>query len=136
MQIDHIGIAVRDLDDAITFYTDILGAALVDRYSNEKEGVETNIAVIHTHDEVIELLSPTSATSPIAKFLKQKGKGVHHIAYRVDDLHETMTKLKEKGMTFLEDTYRITHLGRRLIYMNPRHSEGVITEICDYPYEK
>lgn len=132
MHIDHIGIAVRDLDGAISFYTDILGAELTDRYSNPAPGVETHVAVIKTSQDVIELLSPTSPSSPIAAFLKQKGKGVHHIAYRVPDLDKSISELKEKGMTFLEHTYRTTHLGRRLIYMNPRHSEGVIIELCDY----
>lgn len=133
MKIDHTGIAVRDLEEAITFYTEVLQGELVDRYTNRSPGVETELAVIHVGDDVIELLRPTSETSPIARFMKARGKGVHHIAYRVNDLEESMAELKRNGITFLEDTLRTTAKGRRLIYMNPRHSGGVITELCDYP---
>ncbi|WP_024371694.1 VOC family protein [Exiguobacterium sp. ZOR0005] len=133
MHIDHTGIAVRDLDEAISFYTTVLQGKLVDRYTNTAVGVETEIAVIHVGDDVIELLLPTSPTSPIARFMKARGKGVHHIAYRVDDLEQSMDTLKRDGITFLEETLRTTAKGRRLIYMDPRHSGGVIVELCDYP---
>ncbi len=133
MHIDHTGIAVRDLDEAISFYTTVLQGKLVDRYTNTAVGVETEIAVIHVGDDVIELLLPTSPTSPIARFMKARGKGVHHIAYRVDDLEQSMDALKRDGITFLEETLRTTAKGRRLIYMDPRHSGGVIVELCDYP---
>lgn len=136
MQIDHTGIAVRDLDEAISFYTNVLQGKLVDRYTNTAVGVETELAVIHVGEDVIELLLPTSPTSPIARFLKARGKGVHHIAYRVDDLEASITALKRDGITFLEDTFRTTAKGRRLIYMDPRHSGGVIVELCDYPTMK
>lgn len=133
MHIDHTGIAVRDLDEAITFYTTVLQGELVDRYTNTAVGVETEIAVIHVGDDVVELLLPTSPTSPIARFMKARGKGVHHIAYRVEDLEASIESLKRDGITFLEDTLRTTAKGRRLIYMDPRHSGGVIVELCDYP---
>lgn len=136
MQIDHTGIAVRDLEDAISFYTNVLHGKLIDRYINTAVGVETEIAVIHMGEDVIELLLPTSDTSPIARFLKARGKGVHHIAYRVNDLEESMESLKREGISFLEDTFRTTAKGRRLIYMDPRHSGGVIVELCDYPTKK
>ncbi|TCI26908.1 VOC family protein [Exiguobacterium sp. SH3S2] len=136
MQIDHTGIAVRDLDEAISFYTNVLQGKLVDRYTNTAAGVETELAVIHVGEDVIELLLPTSSTSPIARFMKARGKGVHHIAYRVDDLEASIAALKRDGITFLEDTLRTTAKGRRLIYMDPRHSGGVIVELCDYPTMK
>ncbi|WP_214829163.1 VOC family protein [Exiguobacterium algae] len=133
MHIDHTGIAVRDIEEAILFYTTVLQGTLVDRYTNTAPGVETELAVIHVGNDVIELLRPTSPTSPIARFMKARGKGVHHIAYRVDDLDASIAELKQAGLTFLEDTLRTTAKGRRLIYMDPRHSGGVITELCDYP---
>ena len=136
MHIDHTGIAVRDLDEAILFYTTVLQGELMDRYTNTAIGVETEIAVIHVGEDVIELLLPTSPTSPIARFMKARGKGVHHIAYRVEDLDESIESLKRDGVTFLEDTLRTTAKGRRLIYMDPRHSGGVIVELCDYPTTK
>ncbi|MFJ7974531.1 VOC family protein [Peribacillus sp. JNUCC 23] len=132
--IDHIGIAVRDLESSINFYQKILGGQLIDRYSSEAIGVESEIAIIEINGERIELLAPTNnTTSPIARFIKQKGKGVHHIAYRVEDLDEALLELKQQGIRILENSLRINKHGRRLIYLNPADTEGTIIEYCDYP---
>jgi len=131
---DHIGIAVRDLDKNIAFYIEVLGAKLIDRYKSEKTGVESEIAIMDINGERTELLAPTNnTTSPIARFLKQKGKGVHHIAYRVENLDEAIWELKGLGIRILEDTRRVNKHGRRLIYLNPADTEGTIIEYCDYP---
>ncbi|WP_270182272.1 methylmalonyl-CoA epimerase [Alkalihalobacillus sp. CinArs1] len=133
-QLDHIGIAVRRIDESITFYTNVLGGTLVDHYRSEAQGVESEIAVIDIDDSRVELLMPTNnTTSPIARFMKQKGKGVHHIAYRVDNLDEALEELKKQNIRTLEDTLRINKHGRRLIYLNPADTEGTIIEYCDYP---
>jgi methylmalonyl-CoA/ethylmalonyl-CoA epimerase len=117
-KIDHIGIAVRDLDNSISIYENILGGTLIDRYQSDAIGVESEIAIMEVNGDRIELLSPTNnSTSPIARFIKQKGKGVHHIAYQVENLDEA-----------------IKH-GRRLIYLNPADTEGTIIEYCDYPHK-
>ncbi|MGD7009720.1 VOC family protein [Metabacillus sp. 84] len=132
MKLDHTGIAVRRIDEAILFYTDILGGTLIERYTSEKPGVETHIAVIHLDGQVIELLEPTSKTSPIERFIRQKGKGVHHLAYKVEDLDDAIADFEARGITFLSETYRTNPFGRRLIYMNPAHTHGQIIELCDY----
>nr|WP_074440452.1 VOC family protein [Fictibacillus enclensis] len=132
MKIDHTGIAVRRIDEAIEFYTVMLGGKLLHRYTSEKPGVETHIAVIEMENQIIELLEPTSKTSPIERFIRQKGKGVHHIAYQVDNLEEAIKDYESKGITFLKETYRINPYGRRLIYINPVHTQGTIIELCDY----
>lgn len=132
--IDHIGIAVRDLDKSITFYKNILGGKLLDRYRSDAKGVESEIAIFDMNGNQIELLAPTNnTTSPIARFIKQKGKGVHHIAYRVNNLDDALSELKQQGIRTLENTLRINKHGRRLIYLNPADTEGVIVEYCDYP---
>jgi methylmalonyl-CoA/ethylmalonyl-CoA epimerase len=136
MRLDHTGIAVRRIDEAIEFYTNVLGGKLTERYTSDKPGVETHIAVIVMENQVIELLEPTSRTSPIERFIRQKGKGVHHLAYEVEDLLETIKDFESRGYTFLKDTYRTNPYGRRLIYMNPVHSQGQIIELCDYPEKK
>ena len=124
--IDHIGIAVRDIDSTIRFYEKVLSGTLIDRYVSEAPGVDR-----------IELLAPTNnTTSPIARFIKQKGKGFHHVAYRVYDLDVALEELKEQGIRTLEHTLRINKHGRRLIYLNPADTEGTIIEYCDYPEEK
>ena len=135
-KIDHIGVAVRDMEKSISFYEKVLGGKLIDRYTSEAVGVESEIAIMEVSGSRTELLAPTNnTTSPIARFIKQKGKGVHHIAYRVDDLDEALKELKEKGIGILEDTRRINKHGRRLIYLDPIDTEGTIIEYCDYPQE-
>ncbi|MGM0852811.1 MAG: methylmalonyl-CoA epimerase [Bacillota bacterium] len=132
--IDHIGVAVRNIDDTISFYENVLGAKLIDRYKSDAKGVESEIAIMEVDGARTELLAPTNNdTSPIARFIKQKGKGVHHIAYRVDDLDAALKELKQKGIRTLEDSLRINKHGRRLIYLNPADTEGTIIEYCDYP---
>ena len=133
-KMDHIGIAVRRIEDSIEFYTSVLGGTLVDRYRSEAPGVESEIAVIDLDGNRTELLMPTNnTTSPIARFIRQKGKGVHHVAYRVDDLDEALDELKTMGVRTLPDTRRTNKHGRRLIYLNPADTEGTIIEYCDYP---
>ncbi|UOQ44528.1 VOC family protein [Halobacillus salinarum] len=133
-KLDHIGIAVRNLEDSIHFYTEVLGGSLIDRYRSEAKGVESEIAIIDIKGERTELLMPTNnTTSPIARFIRQKGKGVHHVAYHVEDLEEALKELESKGIRTLEDTRRVNKHGRRLIYLNPADTEGTIIEYCDYP---
>lgn len=133
-KLDHIGIAVRNIEESINFYEEVLGGTLIDRYKSDAKGVESEIATIEINGNRTELLSPTNnTTSPIARFLKQKGKGVHHIAYHVNNLDEALEDLKDKGIRTLEETYRMNKHGRRLIYLNPVDTEGTIIEYCDYP---
>jgi methylmalonyl-CoA/ethylmalonyl-CoA epimerase len=133
LKLDHIGIAVRNLDASVAFYENVLGGKLIDRYRSDAKGVESEIAVMDVDGARTELLSPTNnTTSPIARFIKQKGKGVHHIAYRVENLDEALKDLENKGIRVLEDTLRINKHGRRLIYLNPADTEGTIIEYCDY----
>ena len=109
---------------------------LIDRYRSDAIGVESEIAIMDVNGDRIELLSPTNnTTSPIARFIKQKGKGVHHIAYQVDNLDEAIIELEEQGIRILEDSLRINKHGRRLIYLNPADTEGTIIEYCDYPHK-
>ncbi|RXJ04379.1 methylmalonyl-CoA epimerase [Anaerobacillus alkaliphilus] len=131
--LDHVGVAVRRIDDALPFYLDVLNGVLEDRYTSEAPGVEVHVAVVKTEDKIIELLEPTNKNSPIARFLKQRGKGVHHLAYRVDDLDKAILEAKNKGVRFLEDTLRVNARGRRLIYINPISTDGTLIELCEYP---
>jgi len=131
--LDHVGIAVRNIDDALPFYLNVLNGVLEDRYTSDTPGVEVHVAVVRTDDKIIELLAPTNKDSPMARFIKQRGKGVHHIAYRVDDLDKAILEAKEKGTRFLEDTLRTNALGRKLIYINPASTDGTLIELCSYP---
>lgn len=131
--LDHVGIAVRNIDDALPFYLNVLNGSLEDRYTSDTPGVEVKVAVVKTNDKIIELLAPTNKNSPIARFLKQRGKGVHHIAYRVDDLDQAILEARKDGVRFLEDTLRTNTRGRRLIYLNPISTDGTLIELCSYP---
>lgn len=131
--LDHVGIAVRNIDDALPFYVNVLNGLLEDRYTSDAPGVEVHVAVVKTNDKIIELLAPTNKNSPIARFLKQRGKGVHHIAYRVDDLDKAILEARKDGVRFLEDTLRTNIRGRRLIYLNPVSTDGTLIELCSYP---
>jgi methylmalonyl-CoA/ethylmalonyl-CoA epimerase len=131
--LDHLGIAVRNIDDTLPLYIDTLGGILIHRYTSDVPGVEVHVAMLEVGDQKIELLEPTNAHSPIARFIRQKGKGVHHIAYRVDNLEHAIDEANKQGIRFLEDTFRTNKLGRRLIYMNPASTNGTIIELCDYP---
>jgi methylmalonyl-CoA/ethylmalonyl-CoA epimerase len=83
---DHMGVAVRSIDDTLSYYLDILGGELMDRYTSNTPSVEVHVAAIEVNGMHVELLEPTNRESPIARFMRQKGQGVHHVAYRVDDL--------------------------------------------------
>ncbi|MCD5325225.1 MULTISPECIES: VOC family protein [Pontibacillus] len=132
--LDHIGVAVRNIEESIHFYENVLGATMIDHYRSEATGVESEIAIMDVNGFRTELLMPTNnTTSPIARFIKQKGKGVHHVAYQVDDLDEAIKELEEKGIRILEGSLRTNKHGRRLIYVNPADTEGTIVEYCDYP---
>jgi methylmalonyl-CoA/ethylmalonyl-CoA epimerase len=131
--LDHVGIAVRRIDDALPFYIDVLNGSLEDRYTSDLPGVEVHVAVVKTDDKIIELLEPTNKNSPIAQFIKQRGKGVHHIAYRVGDLDKAIHDASKNGVRFLEDTLRTNARGRRLIYINPVSTDGTLIELCEYP---
>lgn len=136
-EIDHIGIAVRQMEESIHFYEYVLGGVLIDRYKSEAPSVESDVAIMDVGGARIELLSPTNnTTSPIARFIRQKGKGVHHVAYHVYDLDLALEDLKEKGIRTLPNTLRTNKHGRRLIYLNPADTEGTIIEYCDYPTQK
>ncbi|MBN8237362.1 VOC family protein [Halobacillus kuroshimensis] len=133
-RLDHIGVAVRLIEESITFYTEVLGGTLIDRYRNEAEGVESEIAVMDVHGSRTELLMPTNnTTSPIARFIKQKGKGVHHVAYEVENLDDAIEEVHAQGIRTLEWSRRTNKHGRRLIYLNPADTDGTIIEYCDYP---
>lgn len=130
---DHLGIAVRNIDDALPLYLDVLGGKLIDRYISDVTGVEVHVAALQLGSMHIELLEPTNRESPVARFMRQKGPGVHHVAYRVDNLDRAIEEAKSKGIRFYEETLRINARGRRLIYMHLASTSGTIIELCEYP---
>lgn len=127
--IDHIGIAVRSIDEALGMYRDALGLDPVSRTVVEHERVEA--AVLPTGGGRIELLQPTSDDSVIARFLRRRGQGVHHVALRVDNLEEAIETLRNSGRRLVTDRIRIGAEGYRYVFVHPGSTGGVLLELVE-----
>jgi methylmalonyl-CoA epimerase len=125
--IDHVGIAVEDIDTALPVYRDSLGLPLVHRETVAEQGVDAALLDVgHSH---VELLQPLTPESAIAKFISQRGPGLHHVAYRVGDIDRTLSELKEAGMRLIDERPRAGIRGSRIAFVHPGSAAGVLTEI-------
>ena len=129
--IDHIGIAVSSLDEAISFYEQKLGAALCLRETIEASGVE--LAFINTGDSRVELLAPTRSDAAIGKFLASHGPGLHHICYRVADIKVELARLAADGCTLIDSVPRPGAAHSQIAFISPKSFMGVLTELVQYP---
>ena len=127
--IDHIGIAVRSIDETLGLYRDALGLDPVSRTVVEHERVEA--AVLPTGGGRIELLQPTSDDSVIARFLRRRGQGVHHVALRVDNLEEAIETLRNSGRRLVTDRIQIGAEGYRYVFVHPGSAGGVLLELVE-----
>lgn len=126
-RIDHIGVAVNDLAEAITLYRDTLGMPLVHQETVEEQGVEA--VLLDVGDGHVELLSPLGEDTPVGKFLAKKGPGLHHVAYAVDDIEAALEKLAEQGVTLIDKTPRTGIRNSRVAFVHPKSTGAVLTEI-------
>ena len=127
-QIDHLGIAVASIDDASVLYRDVMGLASSGTEVIEDQGVKVRFFTLgHVR---IELLEPTTDDSPIAKFLARRGPGLHHVAYRVDDLPATLAALKAEGVKLIDEAPRDGAHGMKIAFVHPTSTDGVLTEFC------
>lgn len=129
--IDHVGIAVADLDEAIAFHVDVLGMTLLHRETNTEQLVDE--AMLAVGDSVIQLLAPTSEDSPIAKFLAKSGQGLQQLAYRVRDVEATSRALRERGLTLLYPESRKGTGGTKINFIHPKSAHGVLVELVEHP---
>lgn len=127
--IDHIGIAVKGLDQASAFYRDILGLKVtaVETVTEQK----VNVAFIPITDSEVELLESTEADGPVAKFIEARGEGVQHIAFRVENIEEALAELKEKGIRLIDQHPRKGAGGAKIAFIHPKETNGVLVEICE-----
>jgi len=127
-RINHIGIAVNSLDEALLFYRDNLGLAL----KGIEEVAEQNVkvAMLQIGEAKIELLEPTSPDSPVAKFLEKNGPGIHHLAYEVENIVQAIARLEQDGARMIDSTPRNGAHGTRIAFVHPKSSGGVLTELC------
>jgi methylmalonyl-CoA/ethylmalonyl-CoA epimerase len=126
-RIDHVGVAVDDLDAAITLYEGALGMPLVHRETVAEQGVEA--VLLDVGDGHIELLSPLAPDTPVGKFLDRKGAGLHHVAYAVSDIEQTLSDLSDGGIELIDSEPRTGIRGSRVAFLHPRSTGGVLTEI-------
>jgi methylmalonyl-CoA epimerase len=125
--IDHVGVAVEDIDSALAVYRDALGMPLVHRETIAEQGVDA--ALLDVGDGHIELLQPLGPETAVGKFLARRGPGLHHVAYRVSDVEETLTALASAGMRLIDERPRIGIRGSLVAFVHPASTAGVLTEI-------
>ncbi len=128
-KIDHVAIAVRDLDAAIAFYRDTFGADVEHREVIEPDGVEE--ALIPVADSYVQLLTPTREDSPVARYLEKQGEGIHHVGYRVDSCTEALEAVKAQGHRVIDETPRPGSRGTTVAFVHPKTAFGTLIELVE-----
>lgn len=130
--VDHVGVAVRDLDDAIAWYADTLGLVATHVEENEEQGVrEAMLSAPGDEGAAVQLLAPLRPDSPIGKFLDRSGPGIQQMAYRVADIDATCAALRDKGVRLLYDAPRRGTAGSRINFLHPKDAGGVLVELVE-----
>jgi len=130
MKIEHIGIATRALSEALAFWRDALGLEVSE--TEEVSEQKVRVAMLPVGESRVELLEPTSEDSPIAKFIEKRGAGIHHIAVRVSDIRESLSRLKEQGIRLVDETPRIGAGGCLVAFVHPSSANGVLLELVEH----
>jgi len=126
-EIDHVAIAVRDLDAAVAYYATTFGATVAHRERIDSDGVEE--ALIKVADSYIQLLTPTSDASPVAKYLEARGEGIHHVGYRVADCAAALQAVKDQGGRTIDDVPRPGSRGTTVAFVHPKAAFGTLIEL-------
>jgi methylmalonyl-CoA/ethylmalonyl-CoA epimerase len=128
-RIDHIGVAVAELEPALELYRDSLELELAHREVVEEQGVEA--VLLDVGENHVELLAPLSPDTPVGRFLAKNGPGLHHVAYQVDDIDGALDALKQAGLALIDEQPRTGIRGSRVAFVHPRSTAGVLTEIVE-----
>lgn len=128
-QIDHVGIAVADLDAGIARYQQLLGVSPSVRKLMEKDGIDA--AMLDLGSTHVELIAPTRPESAISGFLEKRGEGMHHVAYRVDDIRAALEALRKDGARLLDEEPRVGVMGHLVAFIHPKSAGGVLTELVE-----
>jgi methylmalonyl-CoA epimerase len=126
-EIDHVAIAVHDLEEAIAWYESALGAKVTHRERSERDGVEE--ALLTVAESYIQLLTPTDASSPVAKFLERKGEGLHHVGYRVTDCAAAIERMRSAGAQLIDAEPRPGSRGTTVAFVHPKGAFGTLIEL-------
>lgn len=127
-KIDHVGIAVKSLETAVPLYRDLLGLPFVGEETVESEQVR--VAFFRLGEVKLELLEPTSPESPIARFIKQRGEGIHHIALRVEEIEDGLKGLEAAGIRLIHNHPKQGAKGAKIAFLHPKSTQGVLYELC------
>ncbi|KQO29942.1 methylmalonyl-CoA epimerase [Flavobacterium sp. Leaf82] len=127
-KIEHIGIAVKNMEDANVLFEKLLGVPSYKEEAVESEGVLTSF--FQTGTNKIELLMATNPESPIAKFLEKKGEGIHHIAFDVEDIHAEIARLKNEGFVLINEVPKKGADNKWVVFLHPKNTNGVLVELC------
>ena len=129
-KVDHIGIAVKNLDEQIKYYTEVLGieCAGIEEIAEQK----VRVAMFPLEEVRIELLEPMSDDSPIARFIEKKGPGIHHIAYEVNDLGDILKRLQERNIRLINQEPVVGAGGHKIAFLHPKSTFSVLTELCEH----
>jgi methylmalonyl-CoA epimerase len=130
-RVDHIGVAVEDLDAAIALHEEAYGMAVAHREVVEAQGVEA--VLLDVGENHVELLRPLNGETPVGRFLSKRGPGLHHVAYQVTDVQATLDTLRERGLRLIDEAPRTGIRGSRVAFLHPDSSGGVLTEIVQPP---
>ena len=128
MKIEHIGIAVKSLDQSDTLFARLLGKDNYKQESVAREGVTTSFYEVG--DSKIELLEATNPESPIAKFLDKKSEGIHHLAFGVENIHAEIERLKKEGFVFISEEPKEGADNKLVVFLHPKSTNGVLIELC------
>ena len=129
--IDHVGVAVPDLDEAIAFYRDSFGLQVAHEETNEEQGVREAMLAVGDSGSCIQLLAPLSPESTIATFLERSGPGMQQLAYRVTDVDQVCAVLRERGLRLLYDAPRRGTAGSRINFVHPKDTGGILVELVE-----
>ena len=130
-RIDHIGVAVEDLDEAIALYEEQLGMPLQHRETVEEQGVEA--VLLGVGESHVELLRPLGPDTAVGKFLARSGPGLHHVAYGTDDVQSALDAAREAGLGLIDEQPRTGIRGSRVAFLHPKSTGGVLTELVEAP---
>ena len=128
-KVDHIGIAVKSLEETLPFYTEVLKLPLLG--IEEVESQKVKVAFLQAGETKLELLEPTSVESSIATFIEKRGEGIHHVALGVTSIKERITEIKEKGIRMIDEAPRPGAGGAHIAFMHPKSASGVLYELCE-----
>jgi methylmalonyl-CoA/ethylmalonyl-CoA epimerase len=128
-EIDHVGIAVRDLDAVVDWYKQMFGAEVAHRERIESDGVEE--ALIKVADSYIQLLTPYTDTSPLAKYMERNGEGLHHVGYRVDHCDEVLEDVKARGARVVDEHPRTGSRGTTVAFLHPKTAFSTLIELVE-----